>query len=96
VVLLSDREHNSNLLPWLRLQKRGLIKVECVAANCDHCFDLAAFEERLKTGGVRLVSMAYTSNLTGYTLPAREVIKIAHRYGARCSSTAPRRRLIKP
>jgi cysteine desulfurase/selenocysteine lyase len=93
VVLLSDREHNSNLLPWLRLQKAGLIKVECIAAKGDHCFDLAAFEERLKKGGVRLVSLAWTSNLTGYTLPAREVVQIAHRYDARVlldgAQTAP-------
>ena len=27
--------------------------------------------------------MAFTSNLTGYTLPAGEIIKIAHQYGAR-------------
>lgn len=93
VVLLSDREHNSNLLPWLRLQKTGLIKVEFLPADCDHCFDLAAFEERLKKGRVRLVSLAWTSNLTGYTLPAREVVAIAHRYGARvlldAAQTAP-------
>ncbi len=37
----------------------------------------------LKNNRVRLVSMAYTSNVTGYTLPAGEMIKIAHRYGAR-------------
>jgi cysteine desulfurase / selenocysteine lyase len=36
----------------------------------------------MKNGGVRLVSMAYTSNATGYTLPAREIIKIAHQHGA--------------
>jgi cysteine desulfurase/selenocysteine lyase len=83
IVLLTDREHNSNLIPWLKLQKTGRIKLECAAANHDHRFDLEAFEQKLKNGRVRLVSMAYTSNLTGYTLPAGEITKIAHQYGAR-------------
>ena len=28
VVLLTDKEHNSNLIPWLRLQNAGRIRVE--------------------------------------------------------------------
>jgi cysteine desulfurase/selenocysteine lyase len=82
VVLLTDKEHNSNLIPWLRLQNTGLIQVEHIKANYDDFFDLDAFEQRLKNGGIRLVSMAYTSNLTGHTIPAEDVIKIAHQYGA--------------
>ena len=46
-------------------------------------FDLDTFEQKFKDGRVRLVSMVYTSNSTGYTIPAREIIKIAHKYGAR-------------
>jgi cysteine desulfurase/selenocysteine lyase len=83
VVLLTDKEHNSNLIPWLRLQDTGLIRVEHIGTNHDDGFDLQAFEQRLKNGGIRLVSMAYTSNLTGYSIPAAEIIKIAHQYGAR-------------
>jgi len=83
VVLLTDKEHNSNLIPWLRLQKQGLIKTEYVESDRDGVFDLDAFEKKLKSHRVRLVSMAYTSNLTGYTIPAKEVVGLAHRYGAR-------------
>jgi cysteine desulfurase/selenocysteine lyase len=83
VVLLTDREHNSNLLPWLRLQKSGLVKVDHILANHEDGFDLEAFETHFKEKRVRLVSMAYTSNVTGATIPAREIIAIAHRYGAR-------------
>jgi len=82
VVLLSDREHNSNLLPWLRLEKMGKIRVDSVPTPEDESFDLEALEARLSTGRVRLVSMAYTSNLTGATLPARDIINLAHHYGA--------------
>jgi len=82
VVLLTDKEHNSNLIPWLKLQKAGLIKVDFTAPNDSDEFDLDAFEQKMKNGRVRLVSMAYTSNVTGYSIPAGEIIKIAHQYGA--------------
>ncbi len=83
MVLLTDKEHNSNLIPWLRLQKKGLIQVDHTVPGEDDTFDLGQFEYKLKSGRVRLVSMAYTSNLTGYTIPAEEIVRIAHRYGAR-------------
>jgi len=83
VVLLTDKEHNSNLVPWLRLQKMGLIKVEHVESSQDDTFDLEAFKQKLESNRIRLVSMAYTSNVTGYTIPAKEIVKMAHDYGAR-------------
>jgi cysteine desulfurase/selenocysteine lyase len=83
VVLTTDIEHNSNLLPWLRLQKTGLIKVDHTICDADSIFDLDAFEKRLKSGRIRLVSLGFTSNVTGYTIPAQEIVSIAHRYGAR-------------
>jgi cysteine desulfurase / selenocysteine lyase len=83
VVLLTDREHNSNLLPWLRLQKLGMIQVVHTMANHGDSFDIEAFESHFKGNRVRLVSLAWTSNVTGATLPAKEIIAIAHRYGAR-------------
>ncbi|KAF1085249.1 putative cysteine desulfurase [Sporotomaculum syntrophicum] len=82
VVLLTDKEHNSNLLPWLKMQKAGRIKVDFIQPDAQDNFDLDAFEQRLKTGRVRLVSMAYTSNITGYTIPAKAITQIAHQYGA--------------
>ncbi len=83
VVLLTDKEHNSNLVPWLRLQQEGRIRVDFTMANHDDTFDLDGFEQKLKGQKVRLVSMAYTSNATGYTIPAKEIIGMAHRYGVR-------------
>jgi cysteine desulfurase/selenocysteine lyase len=82
-VLLSNMEHNSNLVPWLRLQKSGLINVDYFNLNQDGTYDLNAFEKKLKNGRVRLVSVAYTSNATGSTIPAAEIVSLAHRYGAK-------------
>ncbi len=82
-VILTDKEHNSNLLPWLRLQKKGLIKVDHVDTDDNGAFDIDGLKEKLEGNKVALVSLAYTSNLTGSTVPAEEIIKLAHDYGAR-------------
>jgi cysteine desulfurase/selenocysteine lyase len=82
-VLLTDKEHNSNLVPWLRLHERGDVDVDYVGSKSDDSFDLESLEHKLESGRVRLVSMAYTSNLTGYTIPAKRIIKTAHDHGAK-------------
>jgi cysteine desulfurase/selenocysteine lyase len=82
-VLLTDKEHNSNLLPWLRLQNKGIITVEHVESDEDDSFNIADFKRKLEGNKVKLVSLSYTSNLTGYTIPAGEIIKLAHAHGAK-------------
>ena len=79
-VLIGDKEHNSNLIPWQMLAKRRGIVVKIVPFRPDNTFDLAAFE-KLLDGQVRLVSLGYTSNLDGVTIPVEEVIRLAHRAG---------------
>ena len=74
IVLLTDMEHNSNLVPWLKLQKTGLINVEYILSNHDGVFDFNAFEQKLKNGRVRLVSMACTSNSIGASIPVKEIM----------------------
>ncbi|MEK9148944.1 MAG: aminotransferase class V-fold PLP-dependent enzyme, partial [Candidatus Desantisbacteria bacterium] len=79
-VLTTDREHNSNLCPWRRLEAKGIIKHKVVPSNPDNTFNLAVFKEML-TLKVKLVSLVHTSNLDGYTIPAEEIIRIAHEHG---------------
>ncbi len=79
-VLTTDREHNSNLLPWQMLAKKG-INHNIVPSNPDNTFDIAAFKAAMDKS-VKLVSMVHTSNLDGVTIPAAEIIKIAHDHGA--------------
>ncbi len=83
IVLTTDREHNSNLVPWQVQARNKGIKHIVVYSNPDNTFNLEQYEEILgKSENVRLVSMFHTSNLDGYTLPAKEIIKIAHEHGA--------------
>jgi len=81
-VLITDREHNSNLVPWVLLHNQNKVKLDIVHSNPDNTFNLETFENMMDKN-VKLISMVHTSNLDGYTIPAEEVIKIAHDYGAR-------------
>lgn len=81
VVLVGDKEHNSNLIPWQALARKQGIVLKIVPSKADNTFDLDAFEKMLDAR-VRLVSFGYTSNLDGVTIPAEEIIKKAHRSGA--------------
>jgi len=77
IVVSSDREHNSSLLPFLN---RKDIKYVPVDSKEDFTFDLEKFGDKVKNA--RFVSIVHTSNLDGYTLPVKEIIKIAHENGA--------------
>lgn len=76
-VLVSDKEHNSNLIPWLN---KGMEVVICKSKE-DNTFDLKDFEKKVKK--VDLVSVVYTSNLDGVTNPIKEIVKIAHKNSVR-------------
>ncbi|MBN1833045.1 MAG: aminotransferase class V-fold PLP-dependent enzyme [Deltaproteobacteria bacterium] len=93
IVLLTDLEHNSNLLPWQRLRRKSLIQLKFTESDENGCFELDKYKSMLEQDKVRLVSMAYTFNLTGYTIPAKEIIRLAHQHGARvlldAAQTAP-------
>ena len=80
-VLLSDREHNSNLVVWQRLVHERGIRIEIVPVPDDGPFDSETIEPALARG-VRLVSLFHTSNLDGRTLPIREITDRAHDRGA--------------
>ena len=78
-VITTDKEHNSNLLPWQKLAKKGIVH-EIIKSNKDNTFNLEEFKNKIK--GAKLVSVVHTSNLDGVTFPAKEIIKIAHENNA--------------
>jgi cysteine desulfurase / selenocysteine lyase len=80
-VLVSDQEHNSNLVVWQFLAKEMGIRLEILPLPDDRAFDLSAFQTAVEKG-VRLVSLFHSSNLDGRTLPAREIVEVAHEAGA--------------
>ena len=70
-VLITDKEHNSNLLPW---QRNENLKV--LSSNQDNTFNIEGFKKNLN--GVNLVAINHVSNLDGVINPIKEIVKIAH------------------
>ncbi len=79
-ILTSDREHNSNLIPWQMQARKGAVH-EIAISNDDGTFNLESFKKKL-TKNVKMVSVVQTSNLDGYTLPIKEITKVAHDNGS--------------
>ncbi|MGA7861376.1 MAG: cysteine desulfurase [Thermoplasmata archaeon] len=80
-VLVTDQEHNSNLVVWQRLAQEKGIQLAHLRLPGDGTFDAEALDRELDRG-VRLVSFFQTSNLDGRSLPVREIVERAHRKGA--------------
>ena len=81
-VVTTDYEHNSIHVPVLQMVDSVGVRHRMVPSSTNGTFDLDAFEHAMNKR-VRLVAMTMTSNVTGYTLPAKEVVEIAHSYGAK-------------
>jgi cysteine desulfurase/selenocysteine lyase len=81
VVLTTDKEHNSNLIPWQMLANSKGIRRVIAKSGKDNAFSMENFQKAMSKN-VKLVSMVHTSNLDGTTIPAKEIINIAHEKGA--------------
>lgn len=84
VVLTTDREHNSNLVPWLQLEQEQGIDHRVVRSNSDNTFNMEAFEQACANAGdkLRMVSLSHVGNLDGVATPVKQAAKIAKDYGA--------------
>lgn len=80
-VLISDKEHNSNLVPWQILRDEKGIKLGIIKSKEDNTFDLEELKNKLSPR-TKLVSVVFASNLDGVTNPIKEIVKIAHQNGA--------------
>ena len=74
-------EHHSNLLPWRALAKQG-VALDMIGIDADYALDLAALEDTLAGGGVRLVTVTHASNVLGVTTPVAEIARICREHGA--------------
>lgn len=72
-------EHHSNLLPWLRLQKKG-VKVTIVNPDSKGKIDISSIEKAF-TEKTRLVAINQISNVFGSVQDVKTITKLAHRYG---------------
>jgi len=82
-LLIGPTEHHALHGAATRLRARGVV-VETLPLGADEGPDLDALEAALRAGGVRLVAMAWASNVTGTVIDAATVVGLAHAHGALC------------
>ncbi|MBI3175965.1 MAG: cysteine desulfurase [Chloroflexi bacterium] len=81
LVVLTEMEHHSNLVPWHMLQAERGIELEFIPVTGDGLLDLDVYRALL-TRGPKLVSFTHMSNVLGTINPAAEIIRLAHEAGA--------------
>jgi cysteine desulfurase/selenocysteine lyase len=81
LVILTEMEHHSNLVPWHMLQAERGIELEFIPVTEEGLLDLDVYRSLL-TRGPKLVSFTHMSNVLGTITPAAEIIRLAHEAGA--------------
>ena len=81
LVILTEMEHHSNLVPWHMLKMERGIRLEFIPVTEDGLLDLDAYRALLDQSP-KLVSFTHMSNVLGTITPAAEMIRLAHEVGA--------------
>ncbi len=80
-VLVTAMEHHSNLVPWQQMVQRCGGTLLVAPMDDRGVLDLQAYEELLKQEPT-IVAIAHVSNTLATVNPIKEMIRMAHQYGA--------------
>ena len=81
-ILLSQMEHHSNIVPWQMVAEEKKLNIRVIPINQDGEIIWSEYE-KLLTPDVKFVSVVYVSNALGTINPVKEMIKAAHKIGAK-------------
>jgi cysteine desulfurase/selenocysteine lyase len=81
IVLLTEMEHHSNIVPWQIMAKEIGFRLEFVPVTDEGRLDLEAYKSLLDEGP-RLVGFVHVSNMLGTINPAAQMTTMAHEAGA--------------
>jgi cysteine desulfurase/selenocysteine lyase len=81
LVLLTEMEHHSNLVPWQMLAKEKGLELEFIPVLENGTLDHHAYEQLL-IRKPRIVSFTHMSNVLGTINPVKKMAELAHKHGA--------------
>jgi cysteine desulfurase/selenocysteine lyase len=81
VILLTEMEHHSNLVPWQLLAKEKGARLEFISVEENGLLDLQDLERNIN-GRLKLVAVTHMSNVLGTINPVRSIANYAHKNGA--------------
>lgn len=82
VILLSQMEHHSNIVPWQLVAEEKGLTIKVIPMNQQGELLMDEYK-KLMTPEVKFVSVVYVSNALGTINPIKEMTKIAHANGAK-------------
>lgn len=80
IVLTTEAEHASNLLPWYRLQHEQGIEVQYLPTDGLGCVDMIKAKELLNDK-VKVIAIAHVTNVLGTVQPVKELGQLIHNQG---------------
>jgi cysteine desulfurase/selenocysteine lyase len=81
VIILTEMEHHSNLVPWQLLAAERNLQLEFISVDDRGLLDLDEYRHLLELEP-KLVAFTQMSNVLGTITPAAEMIQMAHKSGA--------------
>ena len=80
VIVLTEMEHHSNIVPWQILQQQLGFEIRYIRVTREHVLDLSNLDQLLD--GAKLVSITAMSNVLGTVPPLATIVEAAHAAGA--------------
>jgi cysteine desulfurase / selenocysteine lyase len=80
VILVSDLEHHSNLLPWQRIAQQKNLILRSIPVLASGELDLSGIDQLFE--GVQLLAITHVSNVTGGIVLITKLAEIAHKHHA--------------
>ena len=81
VILSTEAEHASNILPWFKVVEETGAKLEYIPLTEDGRLTLENFRKAMHEQG-KIFAVADITNVLGYVAPIEEMTRIAHEHGA--------------
>jgi cysteine desulfurase/selenocysteine lyase len=82
VILLTEMEHHSNMVPWQLVAQRCRARLKFVPVLDDGVLDLVALDRLIAEGGVKVLAFTHVSNTLGTINPVRDICQRARQAGA--------------
>lgn len=83
IILVSNLEHHSNIVPWQMIAEEKGAEVQVIPVDEAGVLDMKAYVELLDTNRVTFVAVNHVSNAIGTINPIAYIIEQAHRVGAK-------------
>ncbi len=79
IILCTEMEHHSNLVPWQELAKRKQANLQFLSVSPTGELELNDLEKWLKTGVVKMICLTHISNSLGTVNPVEHIIQIVRK-----------------